>query len=96
MSMTDRPKRFAKRDIQQLNAAGNLHTLNVQAMAIERLFDRSDIAAELAYRDMLIAQQLEQLAQGNSRERALEEIVERQRAALLQGEQLFKGLAGAL
>ena len=44
-------KRYAERDVMGLDRAGNYYCANVEAMTAEGLHDKSDIAAELAYRD---------------------------------------------
>lgn len=44
-------KRYAERDVMGLDKAGNYYCANVEAMTAEGLHDKSDIAAELAYRD---------------------------------------------
>lgn len=44
-------KLYAERDCQEL---GNYYIQNVMAMTAEGLHSKSDIAAELAYRDMII------------------------------------------
>ena len=52
--MTQREKLYAERDIIALDEAGNYYFKHVMAMTSEQLHSKSDIAAELAHRDMLI------------------------------------------
>ncbi len=47
---------YAKRDPMALDKAGNYYCRHAQAMTAEGLHAKSDIAAELAYRDMQIDQ----------------------------------------
>ena len=47
---------YAKRDPMILDDAGNFYCKHVMAMTTERLNSKSDIAAELGYRDMKIAE----------------------------------------
>jgi hypothetical protein len=49
------PKQYAQRDIIALDQTGNYYSVHVQAMTAEGLFSKSDIAAELAWRDQRIA-----------------------------------------
>lgn len=49
------PKQYAIRDIMELDKKGDYYIRHVQAMTEEGLHSKSDIAAELAYRDELIA-----------------------------------------
>lgn len=46
-------KHYGERDIMQLDADGNFYATHVQAMTAEGLFSKSDIAAELAWRDKI-------------------------------------------
>lgn len=46
---------YAKRDLAALDAAGGHYSRHVSAMTSERLDRKSDIAAELAWRDAEIA-----------------------------------------
>ena len=48
-------KLYAKRDMQELDKAGNYYCKHVSAMTGESLHSKADIDAELGYRDMLIA-----------------------------------------
>lgn len=48
------PKQYAERDIEALDEAGGHYSRHVQAMTAESLHSKSDIAAELAWRDMII------------------------------------------
>jgi hypothetical protein len=52
-------KQYANRDPMKLDAAGNYYIRHVGAMTSEGLHAKSDIAAELAWRDM----QIDRLAQ---------------------------------
>lgn len=47
-------KQYDERDVMALDRAGNYYIKHVGAMTAEKLHDKSDIAAELAYRDWLI------------------------------------------
>lgn len=47
-------KHYAERDPIALDKAGNYYCRHVHAMTAERLHDKSDIASELAHRDMEI------------------------------------------
>lgn len=47
-------KHYAERDIMELDEIGNHYINHVSAMTSEKLHGKSDIAAELGYRDMLI------------------------------------------
>lgn len=51
--MTEHKKHYAERDAMAL---GKFYTAHVSAMTREKLFTKSDIAAELAYRDKIIAE----------------------------------------
>ena len=48
-------KLYADRDIMWLDELGNHYSKHVQAMTAESLHSKSDIAAELAFRDVSIA-----------------------------------------
>lgn len=48
------PKQYAKRDPIQLEKAGGYYTRHLSAMTNESLHSKSDIAAELAYRDYIV------------------------------------------
>ena len=48
-------KQYAERDHMALDEAGNYYCRHVSAMTAEGLHAKSDIAAELAWRDMEIA-----------------------------------------
>lgn len=52
---------YTKRDIEGLDEAGGFYFKHVLAMTDEKLHDKSDIAAELGYRDMQIAKLRETL-----------------------------------
>lgn len=47
-------KLYADRDIMELDELGNYYSDHVSAMTGEGLHSKSDIAAELGYRDLLI------------------------------------------
>lgn len=47
-------KQYAERSIIELDEIGGYYTRHVMAMTKEGLNEKSDIAAELAYRDMKI------------------------------------------
>lgn len=49
-------KQYAEREIDELDFAGEFYTNHVYAMTEEGLDSKSAIAAELAYRDYVIAQ----------------------------------------
>lgn len=59
-------KLYAERDIMQLDKAGNYYCKHLMAMTAEGLHSKSDIAAELAYRDSVIAELEGQLAGANT------------------------------
>jgi len=46
---------YYKRDVMQLDKEGNLFSRHMEAMTGEGLYDKAEIAAELAYRDSKIA-----------------------------------------
>lgn len=50
-------KLYAERDICELDDLGGFYTKHVSAMTAEQLHSKSDIAAELAYRDRIIQRQ---------------------------------------
>lgn len=54
--MTNSNNLYAERDIEALDNFGNLYSKHVSAMTSESLHSKSAIAAELGYRDMLIAE----------------------------------------
>ncbi|WGH49593.1 hypothetical protein [Alishewanella phage vB_AspM_Slicko01] len=49
-------KQYAERDAYELDVAGEYYATHISAMTREALHSKSDIAAELAHRDMVIAQ----------------------------------------
>lgn len=49
--MSDTAKQYAERDVIQLDRDGNYYCRHVRAMTAEGLHSKSDIAAELAWRD---------------------------------------------
>lgn len=55
-------KQYAERDAEALDVAGNYYTRHVCAMTAEGLHRKTDIAAELAWRDMQIDDLREKLA----------------------------------
>lgn len=54
-------RQYCDRDIEQLDEDGNYYCTHVMAMTAEGLHEKSDIAAELAWRDREIADFLEAL-----------------------------------
>ena len=56
-------KQYATRDIMALDRAGEYYSRHVEALTHERLHDKCDIAAELAWRDFRIAQLERQVEQ---------------------------------
>lgn len=54
-------KQYDERDVIALDRKGNYYIRHVAAMTAEQLHDKSEIAAELAYRDWLIDDLLKQL-----------------------------------
>ena len=48
-------KHYAERDFIEMDAKGAYYFRHVRAMTAENLHDKSDIAAELGWRDMQIA-----------------------------------------
>lgn len=54
-------KQYAERDIMELDELGGYYTRHVMAMTGENLHSKSDIAAELAFRDMQIEKMREDL-----------------------------------
>ena len=55
-------KQYAERDAYELDVAGDYYSRHVCAMTAEALHSKSDIAAELAHRDMIIDQLRAQVA----------------------------------
>lgn len=53
---TDNEKQYAERDLIGLDAKGNHYCRHVMAMTSESLHSKSDIAAELGYRDLMISE----------------------------------------
>lgn len=49
-------KQYAQRDLMGMDSAGNHYCRHVSAMTREQLHSKSDIAAELGWRDMQIAE----------------------------------------
>ena len=49
-------KQYAERDAYELDVAGGYYSRHVSAMTSEGLHSKSDIAAELGHRDMVIAE----------------------------------------
>lgn len=49
-------KQYAEREVDELDYAGGFYSLHVSAMTKENLNSKRDIAAELAFRDFIIAQ----------------------------------------
>jgi hypothetical protein len=44
-------KQYRERDIENLDEIGNFYCIHIDAMTREKLHDKSEIAAELAFRD---------------------------------------------
>lgn len=61
----NKKQHYAERDIMALDEAGGYYIRHVSAMTGEKLHSKSDIAAELAYRDMLIDNMLAALEECN-------------------------------
>ena len=66
---------YKERDIMALDSVGNYYCKHVMAMTSEKLHSKSDIAAELGYRDYVIDQLLDML-DNNSRAFALAEMLD--------------------
>lgn len=49
-------KQYARRDIESLDEVGGFYSRHVSAMTREGLFTKTDIAAELGHRDMVISE----------------------------------------
>ena len=52
--MSARKKLYAERDIISMDKSGNFYCQHISAMTGEKLHSKSDIAAELGHRDMII------------------------------------------
>lgn len=74
-------KLYAKRDIMALDRQGNYYCRHASAMTGEKLHDKSDIAAELAWRDAKIDQLSEAINQLLSKPYVTEANIQRARAA---------------
>ena len=59
--MKSTKKLYAERDALELDIAGGYYGRHVHAMTAEQLHSKSDIAAELAYRDLVIDEQKHQI-----------------------------------
>ncbi len=59
-------KQYADRDSMAMDMAGNYYCRHVNAMTVEGLHAKSDIAGELAWRDMEIDRLVAALAKANS------------------------------
>jgi len=59
-------KQYDERDAFKLDITGGYYGRHVQAMTREKLHSKSDIAAELAHRDMIIDTLLEALTYGQT------------------------------
>lgn len=70
-------KRYADRDIMQLDRDGNHYCNHVLAMTAEGLHSKSDIAAELAFRDAAVDRVTAERDAALGREAALKETLER-------------------
>ena len=49
-------KQYKKRDLIELDREGGYYSTHINAMIFEGLHEKSDIAAELAYRDLRISE----------------------------------------
>ncbi len=56
-------KLYAERDIMQLDKDGDYYFDHAMAMTVERLHSKSDIAAELGYRDFKLSATKAELAE---------------------------------
>lgn len=74
-------KQYAERDFIEMDAKGAYYFRHVRAMTAENLHDKSDIAAELGWRDMQIAAQAARIEQLTA-ESVNEELREAVRASL--------------
>lgn len=54
-------KNYAERDIMEMDNVGGYYRRHVSAITAEELHSKSDIAAELGHRDMVVAELLEVL-----------------------------------
>lgn len=54
-------KQYAERDIMSLDKSGGYYCRHIWSMTSEQLHSKSDIAAELGHRDMVIAELLDAL-----------------------------------
>lgn len=78
-------KHYAERDAKALDDAGGYYVRHVSAMTSEKLHSKSDIAAELGHRDMLIDQlrrQLEIAEQNAAEQRDMKARAREQRDAM--------------
>jgi len=65
---------YSKRNGYKLDKLGNYYIKHAQAMTVEGLHDKSDIAAELAYRDAVINHLLDSIECPTHYQQALEAI----------------------
>lgn len=59
---TDKEKQYSERNLMDLDAKGNHYCRHVMAMTSESLHSKSDIAAELGWRDLMISELKAQLS----------------------------------
>jgi NAD dependent epimerase/dehydratase family enzyme len=75
---------YAKRDIKRLDEEGGYYQRHVSAMTTESLHFKSDIAAELAWRDWEYAKCAAQLDQAKAEIERLKASVEQREQALTE------------
>ena len=70
-------KQYAQRVIMALEEAGNYYSKHMASMTGEKLHDKSDIAAELAYRDFEIDKLKSRIGdlEQDLRDRIMEEMI---------------------
>lgn len=80
---TNGPRQYAERDLIALDRAGNHYSRHVSAMTTEELHSKSDIAAELAWRDQQIAELIARAESAEARVVELDAALERERQTTL-------------
>lgn len=84
-------KHYESRDIMALDKSGNYYCRHVSALTRENLVGKSEIAAELGYRDMIIDQLEMKLKAANdqismqSLKEAMQESIEKSNMNLVSG-----------
>lgn len=84
-------KHYEGRDIMALDAAGDYYCRHVSALTRENLVGKSEIAAELGYRDMVIDQLERKLKAANyqisiqSLKEAMKEPIEKSNISVVSG-----------